>query len=166
MLPILYAAETEALRKRVMNRSQLENDEISARVKEIVRRVRAEGDKALFEYTARFDHADLTPETVQVTREEIDAAYASATPEWLEATKEAIRRITVFHEKQKQNTWVDFQPEIALGQKVTPLRRVGVYVPGGTAAYPSSVLMNVLPAKVAGVKEIIMVTPPGADGGV
>lgn len=166
MLPILYAAETEALRKRVMNRSQLENDEISARVKEIVRRVREEGDKALFEYTARFDHAELTPDTVQVTREEIDAAYASATPEWLEATKEAIRRITVFHEKQKQNTWVDFQPEIALGQKVTPLRRVGVYVPGGTAAYPSSVLMNVLPAKVAGVKEIIMVTPPGADGGV
>ena len=146
MLPILYAAETEALRKRVMNRSQLENDEISARVKEIVRRVREEGDKALFEYTARFDHAELTPDTVQVTREEIDAAYASATPEWLEATKEAIRRITVFHEKQKQTTWVDFQPEIALGQKGTPLRRVGVYVPGGTAAYPSSVLMNVLPA--------------------
>ena len=166
MLPILYASETEALKKRVMNRSQLENDEISARVKEIVRRVREEGDKALFEYTERFDHAALTPETVQVTREEIDAAYAAASPEWLEATKEAIRRITAFHEKQKQNTWVDFQPEIALGQKVTPLRRVGVYVPGGTAAYPSSVLMNVLPAKVAGVKDIIMVTPPGADGGV
>ena len=166
MLPILYANDTKALRERVMNRSQLENDTISARVKEIVRRVREEGDAALFEYTERFDHAKLTADTVQVTREEIDAAYAAASPEWMEAMREAIRRITAFHEKQKQNTWVDFQPEIALGQKVTPLRRVGVYVPGGTAAYPSSVLMNVLPAKVAGVREIIMVTPPGADGGV
>ena len=166
MLPILYANDTKALRERVMNRSQLENDTISARVKEIVRRVREEGDAALFEYTERFDHARLTADTVQVTREEIDAAYAAASPEWMEAMREAIRRITAFHEKQKQNTWVDFQPEIALGQKVTPLRRVGVYVPGGTAAYPSSVLMNVLPAKVAGVREIIMVTPPGADGGV
>ena len=166
MLPILYANDARALRERVMNRSQLENDEISARVKEIVRRVREEGDAALFEYTERFDHAKLTADTVQVTREEIDAAYAAASPEWLEAMREAIRRITAFHEKQKQNTWIDFQPEIALGQKVTPLRRVGVYVPGGTAAYPSSVLMNVLPAKVAGVREIIMVTPPGADGGV
>ena len=166
MLPILYANDTKALRERVMNRSQLENDTISARVKEIVRRVREEGDAALFEYTERFDHARLTADTVQVTREEIDAAYAAASPEWMEAMREAIRRITAFHEKQKQNTWVDFQPEIALGQMVTPLRRVGVYVPGGTAAYPSSVLMNVLPAKVAGVREIIMVTPPGADGGV
>ena len=166
MLPILYANDTKALRERVMNRSQLENDTISARVKEIVRRVREEGDAALFEYTERFDHARLTADTVHVTREEIDAAYAAASPEWMEAMREAIRRITAFHEKQKQNTWVDFQPEIALGQKVTPLRRVGVYVPGGTAAYPSSVLMNVLPAKVAGVREIIMVTPPGADGGV
>ena len=134
MLPILYANDTKALRERVMNRSQLENDTISARVKEIVRRVREEGDAALFEYTERFDHARLTADTVQVTREEIDAAYAAASPEWMEAMREAIRRITAFHEKQKQNTWVDFQPEIALGQKVTPMRRVGVYVPGGTAA--------------------------------
>ena len=165
-VPILYASDAEALKSRVMNRSQLTNDEVTARVKEIVARVKSEGDAALFEYTERFDHAPITAETVQVTREEIDAAYAAASPEWIEAMREAARRITAFHEKQKQNTWMDFQPDISLGQKITPLRRVGVYVPGGTAAYPSSVLMNVLPAKVAGVKEIVMVTPPGRDGGV
>lgn len=166
MIPILQAMDVQALKARVMDRSQLQNEEISARVKEIVRRVRQEGDEALFEYTKRFDRAEITADTVRVTREEIDAAYAAASPEWLEAMGEAVRRITAFHEKQKQNTWMDFQPAIALGQKITPLRRVGVYVPGGTAAYPSSVLMNVLPAKVAGVREIVMVTPPGRDGGV
>ena len=166
MIPILMASDAAALQARVMERSQLQNDDIAARVKEIVARVRQEGDAALFDYTRRFDHADITAETVQVTRAEIDAAYAAASPEWLEAMREAARRITAFHEKQKQNTWIDFQPGIALGQKITPLQRVGVYVPGGTAAYPSSVLMNVLPAKVAGVEEIVMVTPPGRDGGV
>lgn len=166
MVPILTAENAKELERRVMERSQLQNDEISARVKEIVRRVKEEGDAALFDYTARFDHADINADNVLVTREEIEAAYAAAEPAWLEAMKEAAKRITAFHEKQKQNTWIDFQPEIALGQKITPLQRVGVYVPGGTAAYPSSVLMNVLPAKVAGVEEIIMVTPPGKDGGV
>ena len=166
MIPILMASDAAALQARVMERSLLQNDDIAARVKEIVARVRQEGDAALFDYTRRFDHADITAETVQVTRAEIDAAYAAASPEWLEAMREAARRITAFHEKQKQNTWIDFQPGIALGQKITPLQRVGVYVPGGTAAYPSSVLMNVLPAKVAGVEEIVMVTPPGRDGGV
>lgn len=165
-VPIIYASDAAALKSRVMNRSQLTNDEVTARVKEIVARVQREGDAALFDYTQRFDHAAITAETVQVTREEIDAAYAQVSPEWLAAMREAAKRITAFHEKQKQNTWMDFQPGISLGQKITPLRRVGVYVPGGTAAYPSSVLMNVLPAKVAGVKEIVMVTPPGPDGGV
>lgn len=165
MIPILKSSDAAALKARVMERSQLQNDDIAARVKEIVARVRQEGDAALFDYTRRFDHVNLTADTVQVTREEIDAAYAAASPEWLEAMREAARRITAFHEKQKQNTWIDFQPGISLGQKITPLSRVGVYVPGGTAAYPSSVLMNVLPAKVAGVKEIIMVTPPGKNGG-
>ena len=166
MIPILRATDGEALQKRVMNRSQLQNDDVSRSVKEIVGRVRAEGDRALFEYTERFDRARITKDNVLVSREEMEAAYAAASPEWLEAMREAARRITAFHEKQKQNTWIDFQPGIALGQKITPLSRVGVYVPGGTAAYPSSVLMNVLPAKVAGVKEIVMVTPPGPDGGV
>ena len=166
MIPILNMSDAQALKERVMNRSQLQNDEISARVKEIVARVREEGDAALFDYTARFDKVTLTAETVQVTREEIDAAYEAASPEWLAAMREAARRITAFHEKQKTNTWMNFDPAISLGQKITPLKRVGVYVPGGTAAYPSSVLMNVLPAKVAGVQDIVMVTPPGKDGGV
>lgn len=166
MIPILQSSNLQALSQRVMNRSQLQNEEISRRVKEIVAAVREQGDQALFDLTERFDHVRLTPETVQVTREEIDRAYEAASPDWLEAMREAARRITAFHEKQKQNTWINFDPAISLGQKVTPLKRVGVYVPGGTAAYPSSVLMNVLPAKVAGVKEIIMVTPPGKDGGV
>lgn len=166
MIPIIRCKDSEALKSRVMNRSQLTNDAVTTTVKEIIRRVREEGDTALYDYTARFDHVQLSADTVQVTREEIDAAYATATPEWLAAMREAARRITDFHQKQKQNTWLDFQPGIALGQKITPLRRVGVYVPGGTAAYPSSVLMNVLPAKVAGVREIVMVTPPGRDGGV
>ena len=166
MIPILNMSDAQALKERVMNRSQLQTDESSARVKEIVARVREEGDAALFDYTARFDKVTLTAETVQVSREEIDKAYEAATPEWLEAMREAARRITVFHEKQKTNTWMNFDPAISLGQKITPLSRVGVYVPGGTAAYPSSVLMNVLPAKVAGVKDIVMVTPPGKDGGV
>ena len=165
MVPILSSNDTQALRARVMNRSQLNQDDLTERVKAIIARVRAEGDKALIDYTERFDHVTLTPDTIEVSRAEIEAAYSAASPEWLEAMREAARRIRAFHEKQKQVTWVDFQPEIALGQRITPLRRVGVYVPGGTAAYPSSVLMNVIPARVAGVKEIVMVTPPGKDGG-
>ena len=166
MIPILNMTDAAALKARVMNRSQLQNEEVSRRVKEIVNRVREEGDAALFEYTARFDKAEINAGNVLVTREEIDKAYEAASPEWLAAMREAARRITAFHEKQKQNTWINFDAAISLGQKVTPLKRVGVYVPGGTAAYPSSVLMNVLPAKVAGVSEIIMVTPPGRDGGI
>ncbi len=166
MIPILKSNDAAALKARVMNRSQLQNEDVSRRVKEIVARVREEGDAALFDYTARFDKAEINAGNVQVTREEIDRAYEAASPEWLAAMREAARRITAFHEKQKQNTWINFDAAISLGQKITPLSRVGVYVPGGTAAYPSSVLMNVLPAKVAGVKEIVMVTPPGRDGGV
>ena len=166
MIPILRASDAGELKRRVMNRSQLQNEEVSRIVKEIVARVRQEGDAALFDYTAKFDHVTMTAETVLVTKDEIARAYAAASLEWLDAMREAARRITAFHEKQKQNTWLNFDPAISLGQKITPLKRVGVYVPGGTAAYPSSVLMNVLPAKVAGVKEIVMVTPPGRDGSV
>ena len=166
MVPILECADTKALSARLAARSSMTNEEVARRVKEIVGDIRERGDAALFEYTEKFDHVRLTPETVQVTREEIEAAYAVASPEWLEAMREAAKRITAFHEKQKQNTWINFEKGIALGQKITPLRRAGVYVPGGTAAYPSSVLMNILPAKVAGVKEIVMATPPGKDGGV
>ena len=166
MVPILECADTQELAARLAARSSMTNEAVAQKVKEIVADIRTRGDAALFEYTEKFDHVRLSRETVQVTREEIEAAYAAARPEWLEAMREAAARITAFHEKQKQNTWVNFEKGIALGQKITPLRRAGVYVPGGTAAYPSSVLMNVLPAKVAGVREIVMVTPPGKDGGV
>ena len=104
MIPMLQSTDVQALKRRVLERSQLQNDEISARVKEIVARVSAEGDAALFDYTSRFDHVQLTADTVRVTREEIAAAYAAASPEWLAAMREAARRITAFHEKQKQNT--------------------------------------------------------------
>ena len=166
MVPIIQSGSAAELKVRVMSRSQLTNEEVTAKVKVIVQRVREEGDAALFDYTRQFDRVSLTPETVKVTREEIDAAYAKADPAWLEAMREAAGRITAFHEMQKQKTWIDFTPGMALGQKITPLEKVGVYVPGGTAAYPSSVLMNVIPAKVAGVERVVMVTPPGPDGSV
>ncbi|MBQ8159557.1 MAG: histidinol dehydrogenase [Clostridia bacterium] len=166
MVPVIRSEDVQALADRLGARSNMQHDDIAAVVRDIVRDVQKRGDEALFEYTEKFDHVKMTAETVEVSQEEIEAAYAAASPEWLSAMREAARRITAFHEKQKQNTWVDFQEGTALGQKITPLRRVGVYVPGGTAAYPSSVLMNVLPAKVAGVGEIVMVTPPGRDGSV
>ena len=166
MIPILNYADRQALQERLLSRSQLTDETVTQRVKDIVRDVRARGDAALFEYTERFDGAKLDAASVQVTPEEIRAAYDAAEKPWIDAMREAAARITAFHEKQKQRTWIDFDGGIALGQMVRPLERVGVYVPGGTAAYHSSVLMNVLPARVAGVREIVMVTPPGADGKV
>lgn len=166
MIPIIDARDTQALKDRLLSRSQLTDETVARQVKAIVADVRSRGDAALFDYTRRFDKAELTPETLRVSRWEIDAAYAQADERWLAAMKEAARRITAFHEKQKQKTWMDFQKGEALGQLVRPLERVGVYVPGGTAAYPSSVLMNVLPAKVAGVEKIVMVTPPSPQGTV
>ena len=166
MIPILNYADRQALQERLLSRSQLTDETVTQRVKDIVRDVRARGDAALFEYTERFDGAKLDAASGQGTPEEIRAAYDAAEKPWIDAMREAAARITAFHEKQKQRTWIDFDGGIALGQMVRPLERVGVYVPGGTAAYPSSVLMNVLPARVAGVREIVMVTPPGADGKV
>lgn len=121
----------------------------------------------MFEYTKKFDGADITPENVIVSDAEIKEAYAVVSADVLEVIRKAIVNIRTYHEKQKQYSWFDSQPNgTILGQKVTPLTRVGVYVPGGKAAYPSSVLMNILPAKVAGVEQIVMVTPPGKDGKV
>jgi histidinol dehydrogenase len=137
MVPILECADTQELAARLAARSSMTNEAVAQKVKEIVADIRTRGDAALFEYTEKFDHVRLSRENVQVTREEIEAAYAAARPEWLEAMREAAARITAFHEKQKQNTWVNFKKGVALGQKITPLRRAGVYVPGGTAAYPS-----------------------------
>ena len=136
-------------------------------VNEIVEAVKANGDQAVFEYTKKFDGAELTPENIRVTQEEIEEAYKQVDTEVLEVIRKAIVNIRTYHEKQKQYSWFDSKPDgTILGQKVTPLTRVGVYVPGGKAAYPSSVLMNILPAKVAGVEQIVMVTPPGKDGKV
>ena len=136
-------------------------------VADIVEQVRNRGDEALFSYTKQFDGCDLTPETVRVTKEEIERACAQAAPDFLKVMEESAENIRRFHEKQLRNSWFDARPDgTILGMKILPLAVAGVYVPGGKAAYPSSVLMNVIPAKVAGVPKIIMTTPPGPDGQV
>ena len=136
-------------------------------VNDILANIRENGDSALFEYTKNFDKVEISAETVKVTQEEIDEAYRQVDDDLLRVIRRAMKNIEDYHELQKQNSWIETKPDgTILGQKVTPLQRVGVYVPGGKAAYPSSVLMNVVPAKVAGVDEIIMCTPPGKDGKV
>lgn len=136
-------------------------------VAKILEDVKREGDEALFGYTARFDGAHLDAETVRVTEQEIQEAYDQVGEELLGIIRRALHNIRTYHEKQRQNSWFDSRPDgTILGQKVTALARVGVYVPGGKAAYPSSVLMNIAPAKAAGVDEIIMVTPPDKTGKV
>jgi len=137
----------------------------NATVAEIVAAVRREGDAALLRYTAQFDKVELKPGELRVTEAEIAAAYDKVEPDFLSALRQATANITAFHEKQKRSSWMDVQPDgTMLGMAIRPLKRVGLYVPGGKAAYPSSVLMNVLPAKVAGVPEIVMVTPPSTGG--
>ncbi len=134
-------------------------------VEEIVEAVRTGGDRALFAYTEKFDRCRVDAESIQVTEEEIREAYEKVDPELLQVIRKALVNIRAFHEKQKRNSWFTSEGSgIFLGQKITSLRRVGVYVPGGKAVYPSSVLMNIVPARVAGVEEIIMMTPPGKDG--
>ena len=136
-------------------------------VAEILERVKTEKDQALFDYTKKFDQAIISAENIRVTEEEIQEAYDLADPALVDIIRKALHNIKTYHEKQRQYSWFDSKPDgTMLGQKVTPLHRVGVYVPGGKAVYPSSVLMNIVPAKVAGVDEIIMVTPPGRDGKV
>ena len=128
--------------------------------------VRENGDKAVFSYTKKFDGADISAENFIVTKEEEKEAYEKVDPALIEVIRKAIVRIRTFHEKERQKSWFMTEDGMVLGQKVTPLSRVGVYVPGGKAAYPSSVLMNVIPAQVAGVPDIVMCTPPGKDGKV
>ncbi|CAM3510414.1 histidinol dehydrogenase [Paenibacillus lupini] len=134
-------------------------------VRQIVEAIKAEGDAALLRYTEQLDRVQLDASSLRVTQEEILAAYDKVDADFLTAIREAAVNIRVFHEKQKRNSWMDLQPDgTMLGQILRPLKRVGVYVPGGKAAYPSSVLMNVIPAQVAGVPEIVMVTPPATGG--
>ena len=158
---------------KIMQYGQVPNSEIFARVaptvnveqivEDIIANVRANGDKAVLDYNLKFDKADL--DTLLVSQEEIDEAFASVEPEFLTILERAAENIRNFHSKQVRNSFVIAdKPGIVLGQKVTPIEKVGVYVPGGTAAYPSTVLMDTIPAKIAGCPLIVMVTPPGKDG--
>ena len=157
----------DGLLDNLLKRSPNNYGQYTEAVNEIVEAIKAGGDAAVFEYTKKFDGADRSADNFSVSKEEIEEAYASVSEEVLTVIRKAIVNIRVYHEKQKQYSWFDSQPNgTILGQKVTPLSRVGVYVPGGKAAYPSSVLMNILPAKVAGVEKIVMTTPPGKDGKV
>ena len=155
------------LLEKLLKRSPTSYGSYEQSVREILDDVRERRDQALFEYTEKFDGARISADNILVTEEEIREAYREVDPELVEIIRRSLHNIRTYHEKQRQYSWFDSRPDgTILGQKVTPLARVGVYVPGGKAAYPSSVLMNIAPAKVAGVDEIIMTTPPGKDGKV
>ena len=159
---------------KIYKYGEVSNEEVFARdniasnvepaVTAIIADVRARGDEALFDYTARFDRAVLT--SLEVSPAEIDEAFQTVEPEFLDILREAAANIRLFHEKQVRNSFVINRDGVVMGQKVTPIERVGLYVPGGTAAYPSTVLMDVIPAKIAGCEQIVITTPPGADGKV
>ena len=155
------------LLEKLLKRSPTSYGSYEQSVREILDAVRERRDQALFEYTEKFDGARISADNILVTEEEIREAYQEVDLELVEIIRRSLHNIRTYHEKQRQYSWFDSRPDgTILGQKVTPLARVGVYVPGGKAAYPSSVLMNIAPAKVAGVDEIIMTTPPGKDGKV
>lgn len=151
----------------LLSRSQLEYGNVQSVVDDIIANIKANGDKALFEYTLKFDKFNITEENMAVSQAEIDEAYSMVDEQLVQVIKKAAARIGAFHEKQKLNSWLEPNKNgEMLGQLIRPLERVGVYVPGGKAAYPSSVLMNIIPAKVAGVSEIVMTTPANAQGKV
>lgn len=151
----------------LLKRSPNQYTEYEERVAAILQTVKAERDKAIFNYTKQFDGVEISADNIRVTEAEIEEAYEKVDASLVEILRKAKENIKTYHEKQRQYSWFDSKPDgTMLGQKVTALQRVGVYVPGGKAVYPSSVLMNILPAKVAGVDEIVMVTPPGKDGKV
>ena len=151
----------------LLKRSPNQYTEYEDRVAAILQTVKSERDKAIFDFTKQFDGVEISADTIRVTEAEIEEAYEKVDASLIEIIRKAKENIKIYHEKQRQYSWFDSKPDgTMLGQKVTALQRVGVYVPGGKAVYPSSVLMNILPAKVAGVDEIIMVTPPGKDGKV
>ncbi len=165
MLNIIRAdgnAEQQAL-SLLKSRSGEVDRKVTAVVTEIIETVRRDGDKALAMYAEKFD--GKAPDKLEIPKEEIEAALAAADPKFVRALRNSAENIAKFHERQKQQSFIDTQPNgVILGQRVRGLARVGLYVPGGTAAYPSSVLMNAVPARIAGVKELVMVTPPGKDG--
>lgn len=153
------------LLESLLRRSPASFPKQERQVAEILKAVKEKGDSALFSYTKLFDQVEIDENTVLVTEAEIKEAYRQVPQSLLMTMRRSLKNIESYHRKQMQYSWFDSKPDgTLLGQKVTPLQRVGVYVPGGKAAYPSSVLMNVVPAKIAGVEEIVMVTPPGRDG--
>ena len=163
----LTKESTKDILENLLKRSPNNYGKFESTVAQILDKVKNEGDAALFAYTKEFDKADVTKETIRVTDAEIEEAYAQIDPALLGVIRKALVNIRQYHEKQIQNSWFTSTTDgTMLGQKVTPLNRVGVYVPGGKAVYPSSVLMNIVPAKVAGVPHIVMTTPPGKDGKV
>ena len=167
MRKLKLTSETiEGILESLLKRSPNQYTEYEATVNEIVGNVRDGGDKAVFEYTKKFDGADINADNIVVTKEEIEEAYKVVPAELVEVIRKALVNIESYHAKQKQNSWFTSEEGIILGQKVSPLAKVGVYVPGGKAVYPSSVLMNVMPAKVAGVDCIYMCTPCDKEGKV
>ena len=161
----LTKESTKDILENLLKRSPNNYGKFESAVAQILDKVKKDGDEALFAYTKEFDKADVTKETIRVTEAEIEEAYAEIDPALLGVIRKALVNIRKYHEKQIQNSWFTSETNgTMLGQKVTPLNRVGVYVPGGKAVYPSSVLMNIVPAKVAGVPHIVMTTPPGKDG--
>ena len=166
IIELTEEARTNIL-EHLLKRSPNSYGEFEGRVNEIIENVRANRDAAIFDYTKRFDGADINAENILVTEDEIKEAYEKVDEKLLAVIRKALVNIRKYHEKQRQYSWFDSEESgIILGQKVTALEKVGVYVPGGKAVYPSSVLMNIVPAKVAGVKKIVMTTPPGKDGKV
>jgi histidinol dehydrogenase len=169
MLKILKTTDVgiESELNKVLNRSSFDNEAQVEAVAEIWDNVKTKGDQAIFEYTARFDQVDLKDKGLEVQAEEIEAAYKEVDDKFLKAIRVSIKNVSEFHSKQLQESWMDIKEDgVILGQKFEPLDKVGIYVPGGSAPLVSSVVMNGAPAKVAGVKEIIMVTPPSKDGGI
>jgi histidinol dehydrogenase len=170
-MPIKLVETTEPtfkpLLQRILGRRGARDGSVERRVAEIIETVRRRGDRAVLRYTARFDHVRLNPSALEVKQSEIEAATKALPREDLAALRLAVKRISIFHRHQLQKSWrYRDRLGITLGQRIAPLRRVGIYVPGGKALYPSTVLMNAIPAKVAGVDEIIMTSPLGADGSI
>ena len=158
---------TKNIQRDLLKRSPASYDGYERAVRDILEDIKERGDEAMFSYTEKFDGCKLDAGSLQVTSEEIREAYDQVDPGLVEVIRKALVNIRSYHEKQRRNSWFDAQPDgTILGQKITPLASVGVYVPGGKAAYPSSVLMNIVPAKVAGVARIVMVTPPDQEGKV
>ena len=163
----LTKESTRDILENLLKRSPNNYGKFEDAVAEILAKVKSEGDLALFAYTKEFDKVEVNAENIRVTEAEIKEAYEVVDPALIDVIRKALVNIRSYHEKQLQNSWFTSGTNgTMLGQKVTPLERVGVYVPGGKAVYPSSVLMNIVPAKVAGVEQIVMTTPPGKDGKV